>query len=74
MQTSDDSSIPIELSEDDGMLGSNYLQSIRERVERLEGSSEYVRIELDRYLTDPLGPTEKGMDTLAWWGQYGKDI
>ncbi|CAO2825198.1 unnamed protein product [Amaranthus hypochondriacus] len=72
MQTSDDSSIPIDLSEDDGLLGSNYLQSIRERAERLEGSSEYDRSELDGDLTDRLGPTEKGMDTLAWWGQYGQ--
>ena len=68
MQTSDDSFIPIDLSEDEGVLGSNYLQSIRERSERLEGSSEYDKSKLDRYLTDRLGPTEKGMDALAWWG------
>ena len=68
MQTSDNSFIPIDLSEDEGVLGSNYLQSIRERSERLEGSSEYDKSELDRYLTDRLGPTEKGMDAFAWWG------
>ncbi len=38
----------------------------------MEGSSEYDRSELYRYLTDRLGPTGKGMDALAWWGQYGQ--
>ena len=72
MQTSDDYSIPIDLSDGDGLLKSNYLQSIRKRAERLKVSSEYDRSTSDRYLTDRLWPIEKGMNTLAWWGQYGQ--
>ena len=70
MQSSDDS-IGVDLYEEDEISGNNYLQRIFEKAQNLEGSNEYDRSELDRYLTDRLGPTEKGMDALEWWGQFG---